>query len=209
MPFSVRLQGRVQISGCGEVVLGEGVSLNGTVVPIELVTYTSGLIEIGNHTFINYGSSIAARASVKIGSHCHLGHYTIRDGQRPARCRQAYGIAAVRSGYHRRPCLDRLKGDCPSRRPHRHPRRNWCGQHRHQGHPSAMCGSGESCACASSPHGARMSAGVRRHTLGLTGFTSNRNQAAERVGSARSRSTAVACRVCTRGSHQRAWQVCR
>jgi len=75
-PFSVRLRGRVQFSGCGEVVLGEGVSLNGTVVPIELVTYTSGRIEIGNHTFINYGSSIAARASVKIGSHCHLGHYT-------------------------------------------------------------------------------------------------------------------------------------
>jgi acetyltransferase-like isoleucine patch superfamily enzyme len=76
VPFSVRLRGRVQLSGCGEVVLGEGVSLNGTVVPIELVTYTSGWIEIGNHTFINYGSSIAARASVKIGSYCHLGHYT-------------------------------------------------------------------------------------------------------------------------------------
>jgi acetyltransferase-like isoleucine patch superfamily enzyme len=75
-PFSVRLQGRVQFSGCGEVVLGEGVSLNGTVVPIELVTYTSGRIEIGKRTFVNYGSSIAARTSVKIGSHCLLGHYT-------------------------------------------------------------------------------------------------------------------------------------
>jgi acetyltransferase-like isoleucine patch superfamily enzyme len=76
VPFSVRVRGRVQLSGCGEVVLGEGVSFNGTIVPIELVTYTSGWIEIGNHSFINYGSSIAARASVKIGSHCHLGHYT-------------------------------------------------------------------------------------------------------------------------------------
>jgi maltose O-acetyltransferase len=75
-PFSVRLRGRVQISGSGKVVLGKGVSLNGTVVPIELVTYASGRIEIGNHTFINYGSSIAARESVKIGSHCLLGHYT-------------------------------------------------------------------------------------------------------------------------------------
>jgi len=74
-PFSVRLRGRVHLSGCGEVVLGEGVSICGTVVPVELVTYTSGRIEIGNHTFINYGSSIAARASVKIGSYCHLGHY--------------------------------------------------------------------------------------------------------------------------------------
>ena len=75
-PFSVRLRGRAQLSGDGEVVLGEGVSLNGTLVPIELVTYTSGRIEIGDHTFINYGSSIAARASVKIGPYCHLGHYT-------------------------------------------------------------------------------------------------------------------------------------
>jgi hypothetical protein len=72
-PFSVRLRGRVQPSGSGEVVLGEGVSFNRTIVPVELVTYTSGRIESGNHTFINYGSSIAARTSVKIGSYCHSG----------------------------------------------------------------------------------------------------------------------------------------
>ena len=41
-----------------------------------MATYGSGRIEIGNHTFINYGSSIASRALVKVGSHCHLGHYT-------------------------------------------------------------------------------------------------------------------------------------
>jgi acetyltransferase-like isoleucine patch superfamily enzyme len=75
-PFSVRLRGRVHVSGCGEVVLGEGVSFNGAVVPVELVTYDSGRIEIGERTFINYGSSIAARESVKIGAHCLLGHYT-------------------------------------------------------------------------------------------------------------------------------------
>ena len=75
VPFSVRLRGRAKLVGSGEVVLGEGVSLNGTIVPIELVTYASGQIEIGKNTFINYGSSIAARASVKIGSYCHLGHY--------------------------------------------------------------------------------------------------------------------------------------
>ena len=74
-PFSVRLRGSVQLTGSGELVLGEGVSLNGTVVPIELITYKLGRIEIGDNTFINYGSSIAARASVKIGSCCHLGHY--------------------------------------------------------------------------------------------------------------------------------------
>ena len=75
-PLSVRLRGRCVVSGCGEILLGEGVSLSGTVVPIEFATYSSGLIEIGQGTFINYGSSIAARCLVKIGSHCHLGHYT-------------------------------------------------------------------------------------------------------------------------------------
>lgn len=75
-PLSVRLRGRVHISGRGGLVLGEGVSIVGTVAPVELVTYASGRIEIGSHTFINYGSSIAAREFVKIGSYCHLGHYT-------------------------------------------------------------------------------------------------------------------------------------
>jgi acetyltransferase-like isoleucine patch superfamily enzyme len=75
-PFSVRLLGRLHVAGAGELVLGHGVTLIGTVVPVELVTYTSGRIEIGDHTFINYGCSIAARSSIKIGSRCHLGHYT-------------------------------------------------------------------------------------------------------------------------------------
>ena len=73
-PLSVRLQGRIHISSRGDVVLGEDVSLVGTAAAVELVTYTSRWIEIGNHTFVNYGSSIAARASVKVGSHGHLGH---------------------------------------------------------------------------------------------------------------------------------------
>ena len=63
------------------MVLGEGVSFDGTIVPVELVTYALGRIEIGSHTYINYGSSIAARASVKIGSHCLLGHYTLDNDQ--------------------------------------------------------------------------------------------------------------------------------
>lgn len=75
-PLSVRLRGRVHISGRGDLVLGQGVSIIGTVVPVELATYVSGRIEIGSNTFINYGSSIAARDSVRIGSDCHIGHYT-------------------------------------------------------------------------------------------------------------------------------------
>lgn len=76
IPLSVRLRGRVRISGRGGLVLRNGVSIVGTVVPVELIAYAPGRIEIGDHTFINYGSSISARHFVKIGAHCHLGHYT-------------------------------------------------------------------------------------------------------------------------------------
>ena len=43
----------------------------GSVVPIKMLTYESGWIEIGERTFINCGSSIAARAPIKIGPDCH------------------------------------------------------------------------------------------------------------------------------------------
>lgn len=76
VPLSVRVNGRLHVTGQGELILGHGVSLVGTVVPVELSTYASGRIEIGDHTFVNYGSSITARTSVKIGCRCFLGHYT-------------------------------------------------------------------------------------------------------------------------------------
>ena len=75
-PLSVRVNGRLHVTGEGELIIGHGVSFLGTVVPVDLGTYTKGRIEIGDHTFINYGSSITARSSVKIGSRCLLGHYT-------------------------------------------------------------------------------------------------------------------------------------
>jgi acetyltransferase-like isoleucine patch superfamily enzyme len=76
VPLSVRLNGRVHFSGEGRLVLGQGVALVGTVVPVDFATYDNGRIEIGDYSFVNYGSHIAAHSSVKIGSHCHLGHYT-------------------------------------------------------------------------------------------------------------------------------------
>ena len=76
VPYSVRLNGRMRVTGKGELIIGNGVTFVGTVVPIELETHDNGRIEIGDYTFINYGCSIAARCSVKIGSHCHIGHYT-------------------------------------------------------------------------------------------------------------------------------------
>ena len=75
VPLSVRLHGRVHFRAGGDVTFGDGVSLVGTVVPIEIVSHEGSHISIGDHTFINYGASITAYREVSIGCHCLLGHH--------------------------------------------------------------------------------------------------------------------------------------
>jgi len=77
VPLSVRLYGRIRLKGHGAVNFGHGVTLTGDIVPIEFVSHKDARISIGDHTFINYGSSISAYEHVKIGRHCFLGHYTL------------------------------------------------------------------------------------------------------------------------------------
>ena len=77
VPLSVRLYGRVRFRAGGDVEFGQGVCLVGDVVPIEIVSYEGSRISIGDHTFINYGSSITAYKQVKIGRYCLLGHYLL------------------------------------------------------------------------------------------------------------------------------------
>jgi maltose O-acetyltransferase len=72
----VRLRGRVRFAGGGDVVFGNGVSLTGNIAPIEFIAHSGARIVIGDHTFINYGSSISAFELITIGRHCLLGHYT-------------------------------------------------------------------------------------------------------------------------------------
>jgi acetyltransferase-like isoleucine patch superfamily enzyme len=75
LPLSVRLFGRIFSRAGGEVQLGDGVCLVGTVVPIEIVSHKGSHISIGSRTFINYGASITAHHQVLIGSGCLLGHH--------------------------------------------------------------------------------------------------------------------------------------
>jgi acetyltransferase-like isoleucine patch superfamily enzyme len=77
VPLSVRLRGGIRLKGEGSVVFGQGVTLTGDVVSIELVCYKDARISIGDDTFINYGSSISAYKEVIIGRHCLLGHHTL------------------------------------------------------------------------------------------------------------------------------------
>jgi hypothetical protein len=79
----------VPILGLRRGGVGEGVSLNGTVVPIELVTYVGG-----SKSEITHSSTTVHPLPASLGQdrlYCSTLH--IRDGQQPARCRQAYGIA--------------------------------------------------------------------------------------------------------------------
>ena len=76
VPLSVRLHGKVHIRGGGHIALGEGITLFGSVVPLELFSHQGAHLVIGDHTFINYGSSISAHKLVQIGHYCLLGHYT-------------------------------------------------------------------------------------------------------------------------------------
>jgi acetyltransferase-like isoleucine patch superfamily enzyme len=74
---SVRLVGRIRFGAEGDVEFGNGVALVGSMVPIEFVSHRGACISIGDHTFINYGSSITAYKQVKIGRNCLLGHHVL------------------------------------------------------------------------------------------------------------------------------------
>lgn len=75
LPLSVRLYGRIYFEAGGDVEFGAGVSLVGTVVPIEIVSHQGSRISIGDHTFVNYGASITAYKNVSIGRYCLVGHH--------------------------------------------------------------------------------------------------------------------------------------
>lgn len=73
----VRCWGRPVIRNYGRLVIGDRVRLRSTVARTELETAPGGTLEIGERTFINYGSSIAASDRVTIGAFCLLGTYTL------------------------------------------------------------------------------------------------------------------------------------
>lgn len=77
VPLSVRLNGRVRAGGGGRIIIGGRVRLTGTTVPLELVAWPDGVLEIGDGTFVNYDTSISVHARVSIGRDCQIGQYCI------------------------------------------------------------------------------------------------------------------------------------
>jgi acetyltransferase-like isoleucine patch superfamily enzyme len=73
----VRLRGRPLVSNHGRMIIGSRVQLVSTAAKLELVAMPGGVLEIGERTLVNYGGSIAAAESVRIGARCLIGTHAI------------------------------------------------------------------------------------------------------------------------------------
>ena len=73
----VRLRGRPSIQNDGRMVIGSRVQLVSTAAKLELVAMEGGSLEIGDRTLVNYGGSIAAAQSIRIGARCLIGTHAI------------------------------------------------------------------------------------------------------------------------------------
>lgn len=72
-----RVYGRPRVSNRGTLLIGERVRIWSTTVPTEFAVFDQGLLDIGDNVSINYGTSIAATGSVRIGRGCMLGTYSM------------------------------------------------------------------------------------------------------------------------------------
>lgn len=73
----VRVQGGLRVENNGTIRLGERVRIRGVPLPVELATLAGGVLEIGDRTYINAGTSIAAQSLVRIGARCAIGNLTL------------------------------------------------------------------------------------------------------------------------------------
>jgi maltose O-acetyltransferase len=73
----VRVWGRPSVRAEGKLIVRDRVRLVSTIATTELVAGPGGTLEIGESAFINYGCSIAANLSVRIGPRCSLGTHVI------------------------------------------------------------------------------------------------------------------------------------
>jgi acetyltransferase-like isoleucine patch superfamily enzyme len=68
--------GRPFIHGRGQIFAGTDLCLRCLVFPIEIYAQENAVIKIGNHVFINQGSTISAANSIEIGDYTIIGDQT-------------------------------------------------------------------------------------------------------------------------------------
>jgi acetyltransferase-like isoleucine patch superfamily enzyme len=68
---------RPHIENRGRILIGSRVRINSNWIPVELVSGSDGVLEIGDGVFINYGTLISAHASVRIGRNVMVGNYAV------------------------------------------------------------------------------------------------------------------------------------
>jgi acetyltransferase-like isoleucine patch superfamily enzyme len=74
----VRVWGKVIIKNQGgKLHVGERVRIQGDIVPVEFGIGENGSLDIGERTYINYGTSISATDLVRIGPECNIGTYVM------------------------------------------------------------------------------------------------------------------------------------
>jgi acetyltransferase-like isoleucine patch superfamily enzyme len=73
----VRVRGRPAVTNHGRMVIGERVQLVSTIATLELVSDAGGVLEIGERSLVNFGSSLVATELVRIGPRCQIGPYTM------------------------------------------------------------------------------------------------------------------------------------
>ena len=74
---SVRTNGRPRIENFGRMTIGSGTLLRSVNVPVELATGVGGVLEIGENVRLNYGVSIGAMRSIRIGNRVRIGPYVM------------------------------------------------------------------------------------------------------------------------------------
>lgn len=71
----IRLWGNLATEIEGQLIVHDRVRLSSRITPIELAVHQGGKLEIGENTYINYGTSISSYKSVIVGTDCNIGTY--------------------------------------------------------------------------------------------------------------------------------------
>lgn len=74
---TVRLYGKPAVACFGTLLIHDRVRLYSTLATIELAVNRGGTLEIGEETFVNYGTSLSASQLVRIGPRCNIGTHCI------------------------------------------------------------------------------------------------------------------------------------